>query len=129
MTSATQSSGAGECLQDHHLTDNGEPRARMAHPIKNFLIMEVAKPNVGEKKPGSVRVDVTLDLSNVRPHLMREWEGLRKHDVGLLLTIVAPKQQTGVVDVELPFAQKVRASTPAVGTFVRFDESILPDLL
>lgn len=101
----------------------------MAHPIKNFLIMEVAKPNVGEKKPGSVRADVTLDLSNVRPHLMREWEGLRKHDVGLLLTIVAPKQQTGVVDVELPFAQKVRASTPAVGTFVRFDESILPDLL
>ncbi|CAL4185042.1 unnamed protein product [Meganyctiphanes norvegica] len=64
--------------------------ARMAQPINSFLIVEVAKPNVGEDKPSRVRADVTVQL-NVRREIKSEWESLRKHDVCLLLSIRKPK--------------------------------------
>ncbi|KAB7497349.1 Intron-binding protein aquarius [Armadillidium nasatum] len=64
--------------------------ARMAHPVANFAICEVAKPNVGEDKPSRVRADVTVSLS-VRREIKNEWEALRKHDVCLLLSIKKPK--------------------------------------
>ena len=40
-------------------------RARMAQPITEFRIVEVAKPKLGELKPSSVRADVKVHL-NVR---------------------------------------------------------------
>ena len=65
--------------------------ARMAQPIVNFAVCEVAKPNVGEDKPSRVRADITVNL-NVRYEIKNEWEALRKHDVCLLLSIRSPKE-------------------------------------
>ncbi|KAG6449940.1 RNA helicase aquarius isoform X1 [Manduca sexta] len=67
--------------------------ARMAHPIKSFAVVEVAKPNIGEKAPSRVRADVTVTLS-VRNEIKHEWESLRKHDVCFLIT-VRPTQGIG----------------------------------
>ncbi|XP_066993686.1 RNA helicase aquarius isoform X2 [Anabrus simplex] len=60
--------------------------ARMAQPIINFAVVEVAKPNIGEKRPSRVRADVSINLS-VRPEIKAEWENLRKHDVCFLITV------------------------------------------
>ncbi|XP_077538456.1 RNA helicase aquarius [Haemaphysalis longicornis] len=60
--------------------------ARMAQPIVNFAIVEVGKPNIGEKQPSKVRADVTVHLS-VRREIKAEWEALRKHDVCFLITV------------------------------------------
>ncbi|XP_041969753.1 RNA helicase aquarius [Aricia agestis] len=67
--------------------------ARMAHPIQSFAVVEVAKPNIGEKAPSRVRADVTVTLS-VRNEIKYEWESLRKHDVCFLVT-VRPNQGIG----------------------------------
>ncbi|XP_045502358.1 RNA helicase aquarius [Colias croceus] len=67
--------------------------ARMAHPIQSFAVVEVAKPNIGEKAPSRVRADVTVTLS-VRREIKHEWENLRKHDVCFLVT-VRPSQSIG----------------------------------
>lgn len=60
--------------------------ARMAQPITQFAVVEVAKPNVGENRPSRVRADVTINLS-VRKEIKSEWENLRKHDVCFLMTV------------------------------------------
>lgn len=60
--------------------------ARMAQPIVNFAVVEVAKPNIGEKSPSRVRADVSINLS-VRKEIKNEWENLRKHDVCFLITV------------------------------------------
>lgn len=65
----------------------------MAHPISSFAVVEVAKPNIGEKAPSCVRADVTVTLS-VRNEIKHEWESLRKHDVCFLIT-VRPTQGIG----------------------------------
>ncbi|XP_022116250.2 RNA helicase aquarius [Pieris rapae] len=67
--------------------------ARMAHPIQSFAVVEVAKPNIGEKAPSRVRADLTVTLS-VRREIKQEWENLRKHDVCFLVT-VRPTQSIG----------------------------------
>ncbi|CAF4630253.1 unnamed protein product, partial [Rotaria magnacalcarata] len=51
--------------------------SRMAQPITNFTIVEVAKANIGESHPSRVRADVTLVL-NTRGDIKKEWENLRK---------------------------------------------------
>lgn len=58
----------------------------MALPIVTFAVVEVAKPNIGEKSPSRVRADVTINLS-VRKEIKAEWENLRKHDVCFLITV------------------------------------------
>ena len=63
--------------------------SRMALVITNFAICEVGKPKIGEQRPSSVRADVSVHL-NVRDHIREEWEKLRKHDIGFLVTIQAP---------------------------------------
>jgi intron-binding protein aquarius len=35
----------------------------MAVPLSNFTIVEVAKPNIGERQPSRVRADITVHLS------------------------------------------------------------------
>lgn len=60
--------------------------ARMAQPITQFAVVEVAKPNVGENRPSRVRADITINLS-VRKEIKSEWENLRKHDVCFLMTV------------------------------------------
>jgi len=63
--------------------------ARMALPIQAFTIVEVAKPNIGERQPSRVRADIQVHLS-VRDQIKDEWENLRKHDVCFLLTLRPP---------------------------------------
>lgn len=58
----------------------------MAQPIINFAVVEVAKPNIGDKRPSRVRADITLNLS-VRTEVKAEWENLRRHDVCFLITV------------------------------------------
>lgn len=61
----------------------------MALPITTFSIVEVAKPNIGEKQPSRVRADVSVNLS-VKDTVKMEWENLRRHDVCFLITIRPP---------------------------------------
>ena len=60
--------------------------ARMAIAINSFTIVEVRKPNLGEKHPSRVRADIVVNL-NVRKEVKNEWESLRKHDVCFLVTV------------------------------------------
>ncbi|RZF44564.1 hypothetical protein LSTR_LSTR001322 [Laodelphax striatellus] len=79
--------------------------ARMAQSIVNFAVVEVAKPNIGEKKPSRVRADVTVNLS-VRSEIKSEWENLRKHDVCFLIT-VKPNIPIGTkYDYRKPFLEQ-----------------------
>lgn len=78
----------------------------MAQPILNFAVVEVAKPNIGEKQPSRVRADVTVNLS-VRPEIKAEWENLRKHDVCFLIT-VKPENAIGTkYNYKEPFIPQV----------------------
>ncbi|XP_049959812.1 RNA helicase aquarius [Schistocerca serialis cubense] len=80
--------------------------ARMAQPIVHFAVVEVAKPNIGEKRPSRVRADITVNLS-VRNEIKAEWEGLRKHDVCFLIA-VRPTAPIGTkYDQREPFVPQV----------------------
>ena len=74
--------------------------ARMALPLQSFTIVEVAKPNIGEKQPSRVRADVTVHVS-VKENIRQEWENLRRHDVCFLLTLRPPMAATdrGLLDI------------------------------
>ena len=63
--------------------------ARMALPISTFAIVQVGKPNIGEKQPSRVRADVSVNVS-VKDAIKNEWENLRKHDVCFLVTVRPP---------------------------------------
>ncbi|XP_071832631.1 RNA helicase aquarius-like [Apostichopus japonicus] len=80
--------------------------ARMAQPVTAFSVVEVAKPNIGENHPSSVRADVTITL-NVRQQIKGEWEALRKHDVAFLVT-VRPLHRVGKrLDKSVHFIERV----------------------
>uniref|UniRef100_A0A914V800 Intron-binding protein aquarius n=3 Tax=Plectus sambesii TaxID=2011161 RepID=A0A914V800_9BILA len=79
--------------------------ARMSQPIINFTIVEVSKPNIGEKCPSSVRADITIHLGK-RADIRHEWEGLRKHDVCFLVTCRPTKAVGTKYDVRLPFKEQ-----------------------
>uniref|UniRef100_A0A915IU13 Intron-binding protein aquarius n=1 Tax=Romanomermis culicivorax TaxID=13658 RepID=A0A915IU13_ROMCU len=80
--------------------------ARMALPIANFNIVEVLKPNIGERSPASVRADIIITL-NTRSDIRAEWEALRKHDVCFLITI-RPKILVGQkIDVRQPLLDQI----------------------
>ena len=66
----------------------------MALPISSFSIVEVAKPNIGEKQPSRVRADVSVTLS-VKDAIKNEWENLRRHDVCFLVTVRPPINASG----------------------------------
>ncbi|XP_017876403.1 RNA helicase aquarius [Ceratina calcarata] len=84
--------------------------ARMAQPITQFAVVEVAKPNIGEKRPSRVRADVSINLS-VRKEIKSEWENLRKHDVCFLIT-VKPENPIGTkYSHKLPFVPQVGLTT------------------
>lgn len=72
----------------------------MAQPIVTFAVVEVAKPNIGEKSPSRVRADVTVNLS-VRKEIRAEWENLRKHDVCFLVTVRPTASIGGCLDSRL----------------------------
>ncbi|CAD6201771.1 GSCOCG00002767001-RA-CDS [Cotesia congregata] len=80
--------------------------ARMAQPITQFAVVEVAKPNIGEKRPSRVRADVTINLS-IRKEIKSEWENLRKHDVCFLITVKPPNPIGTKYSHKLPFLPQV----------------------
>ena len=67
----------------------------MALPLQSFSIVQVAKPNIGEKQPSRVRADVAVNL-NVKDAVKAEWEGLRRHDVCFLVTVRPPVAATNL---------------------------------
>ncbi|KAI5707105.1 hypothetical protein M8J75_014536 [Diaphorina citri] len=79
--------------------------ARMAQPIVNFAVVEVAKPNIGEKQPSRVRADVTVNL-NVKREIKGEWESLRKHDVCFLITLKPPLPIGTKISYKGPFLEQ-----------------------
>ena len=58
----------------------------MALPITTFSIVEVAKPNIGEKQPSRVRADVSVNLS-VKDNVKMEWENLRRYEIKIVFNI------------------------------------------
>lgn len=83
--------------------------ARMALPLLTFCIVEVAKPNIGEKQPSRVRADITVNLS-LKDDIKSEWEGLRRHDVVFLVTVRPPVNSSanpGVFDFDQDFVSQV----------------------
>ncbi|KAK2976198.1 hypothetical protein RJ640_027489 [Escallonia rubra] len=61
--------------------------SRMAVPIKEFKILEVKQPNIGEVKPSSVTAAVTFSISSYKSQMRSEWNALKEHDVLFLLSI------------------------------------------
>ncbi|KAI9551525.1 hypothetical protein GHT06_021858 [Daphnia sinensis] len=80
--------------------------ARMAQPITAFSVVEVGKPNIGEKQPSRVRADVSVIL-DVRNDVKHEWENLRKHDACFLLTVRPPGPPGTHFNFREPFVPQV----------------------
>lgn len=75
--------------------------ARMALNLQSFTIVEVAKPNIGERQPSRVRADVSVHLA-VRDNVKTEWENLRRHDVCFLITLRPPMSATNAGFTDIP---------------------------
>jgi len=83
--------------------------ARMALPLQSFTIVEVAKPNIGEKQPSRVRADVTVHLG-AKENIRQEWENLRRHDVCFLLTLRPPMTATDRGFLDIPAEEYCQAT-------------------
>ncbi|XP_050542377.1 RNA helicase aquarius [Daktulosphaira vitifoliae] len=79
--------------------------SKMSLPIDNFLIVEVAKPNLGDLQPSRVRADVSITL-NVKRDVQEEWENIRKHDVCFLITVKATQPIGSRIEYSKPFLQQ-----------------------
>lgn len=64
----------------------------------------MAKPNVGEKSPASVRAEITLNIGK-RGDIRSEWEALRKHDVCFLVTCRYANGETAPTRSEISSGQ------------------------
>ncbi|CAB3396592.1 unnamed protein product [Caenorhabditis bovis] len=80
--------------------------ARMALPIENFQISEVAKPLVGEKSPAIVRAVLTVNIGK-RYDIREEWENLRKHDVCFLVSCRSKKSAGAKFDIRKKFSEQI----------------------
>lgn len=81
--------------------------SRMAVPIQDFAVVEVSAPRLGYSHPASVRADVSMTL-DMAGHIRREWESLRRHDVGFLISLHPPMVDPSNVDESLPFPHQVQ---------------------
>jgi intron-binding protein aquarius len=79
----------------------------MAQPITNFVIVDIGKPRVGEKKASKVRADVTVNLEFLRQDVKNEWNSLRKHDICFLVTLRAPNPPEKRYNSKEPFIPQV----------------------
>lgn len=68
------------------------PKQRMALILKEFSIIEVGKPRLGEDCPSKVRAKIVINMDYVRPEWRREWEQLRKHDTCFLVSFRKPQE-------------------------------------
>jgi len=71
-------------------TDDGcfatGPKQRMALILKDYSIVDVGKPKLGESCPSRVLAKVVINMDYVRPEWRKEWEQLRKHDTCFLVS-------------------------------------------
>ncbi|KAL6704333.1 hypothetical protein ACN47E_008289 [Coniothyrium glycines] len=61
--------------------------SRMALPIMQPAIVDVAPPKVGEDHPAYVRAEIILDVARLQIPVRREWDQLRPDDVVFLLAV------------------------------------------
>ena len=79
--------------------------SRMALPIKNFVIIDVQKPKIGENRPNKVRADISVSVK-IRNDIKAEWEALRKHDVCFLISLKPTKVWGEKYDYTKPFLEE-----------------------
>jgi Intron-binding protein aquarius N-terminus len=82
-------------LQPRRNEASGAPEfmgwSRMAIKIESFVVVEVARPRVGEIKPAAVTAELVIDLAQFKRNDIREeWDELKEHDVLFLLTVQPP---------------------------------------
>lgn len=64
--------------------------AKMAIPLRSVNVVDVKRPQIGEKTPSMVRADITLDLSDYIDTVRKEWDAeMRPRDILMLLSVVA----------------------------------------
>ncbi|KAG5439256.1 hypothetical protein PCANB_001555 [Pneumocystis canis] len=80
--------------------------SNMALVIKHLAILEVARPKVGEEKPGFVRAEVKLELDYIPEELRRHWESLRQGDIVYLLSIKPTDDLEETAEMNASFALK-----------------------
>ncbi|KAF2852177.1 DEAD helicases superfamily protein-like protein [Plenodomus tracheiphilus IPT5] len=61
--------------------------SKMALPIMQPAVVDVAPSKVGEEHPAYVRAEIVLDVSRLQFPVRREWEQLRPDDVVFLLAV------------------------------------------
>ncbi|CEF97845.1 Intron-binding protein, aquarius [Ostreococcus tauri] len=66
---------------------HGWARKAVEIPPSGVTVVDVTKPNVGESKPSSVTVEVSVDFKSARPDVRQEWDQLRVHDVVFMLDV------------------------------------------
>ncbi|KAH7719949.1 DEAD box protein helicases superfamily protein (Aquarius) [Aphelenchoides avenae] len=84
--------------------------ARMALPIAEARIFNIAKPLVGESAPAEVAMNVTVNLPK-RVDLRFEWESLRKNDVLFLVKVKGTKPVGTKFDFRQPFKDQFEVIT------------------
>ena len=72
-----------------------------ALPLKEFQVLYVSPPKLGQEKPASVVATVKFSLKNFSGKLREEWEELKVHDVLFLLNVTEPSS-----DPSLNFGQQ-----------------------
>eukprot|EP01091_Cochliopodium_minus_P018586 TRINITY_DN7576_c0_g1_i1.p1 TRINITY_DN7576_c0_g1~~TRINITY_DN7576_c0_g1_i1.p1 ORF type:complete len:1581 (+),score=553.90 TRINITY_DN7576_c0_g1_i1:419-4744(+) len=81
-------------LIDHVLSPNPVIRfhgwSSNALPIKEFTILYVSQPKLGQEKPGSIVANIKFSLKNFSGKIRKEWDDLRLYDVLYLLSINEP---------------------------------------
>lgn len=69
------------------------PKQRMALIIKDYSLLEIGKPKLGESIPSKVRAKVVINMDYVKPDWRREWEQLKKHDTCFLVSFRKPNEK------------------------------------
>ncbi|PHJ18276.1 protein emb- isoform related, partial [Cystoisospora suis] len=64
----------------------------MGLEVQQFSVVAVEKPQVGETIPSEVRAEICIDVTGLKPQVLREWDSLRQYDVLFLVAIIAPLQ-------------------------------------
>jgi len=80
--------------------------SRMGLGVNGFTMRGVGKPRLGESRPSEVQAEVMVDLKNLKGNIFDEWNGLRKHDVLFLISLVPPVVTNQQVDKSKTFLEQ-----------------------
>uniref|UniRef100_A0A914YCM7 Intron-binding protein aquarius n=1 Tax=Panagrolaimus superbus TaxID=310955 RepID=A0A914YCM7_9BILA len=83
--------------------------ARFSIPLTELRLVHVARPLIGQRAPDIVTADLTITLPT-RRDLRQEWEGLHRHDILFLVTVV-PLVKVGTrFDPRKPFKDQIKVA-------------------